>query len=70
MGPRNIRSNVSCLSEVVMEEDNEKGPMAVMKGGKPREKAMLGIWSELVNPFNYEGGFHLLSNIREDLQSP
>lgn len=70
MGPRNMRSAVSCLSEEVMEGDNEKSPMAVRKGGRPREKATLGICSELANLLNYEGGFHQFSNIREDLQTP
>lgn len=67
MGPKNMRSAMSCLGE---EGDNERSPVAVRKGGRPKEKATLVIWNELINHFNYEGGFHLLSDIREDLQTP
>lgn len=70
MGPRSMKSAVSCLAEEVVEGENERNPMAVRRSGRPREKTTLGIWSELVNHFHSEGGFHLLTNIREDLQTP
>lgn len=57
---------MSCLDEEVMEAENERSPMAIREGGRPTS----GSWSEVVNHFNSEGGFCLLSNIREDLQTP
>lgn len=70
MHPRNMWSAVSCLVEEVMEGENERSPVAIRKGGRPMEKTTLGSWNELVDHFSSEGGFHLLSNIREGLQTP